>query len=52
LMQAMLESDLEITVIDFPGSIRKRTLRAKDYQSSAWKFWHKKQPPTWDELKA
>jgi len=52
LMQAMLESDLEITVIDFPGSIRKRTLRAKDYQGSAWKFWHKKQPPTWEELKA
>ena len=51
-MQAMLESDLEITVIDFPGSIRKRTLRAKDYQRSAWKFWHKKQPPSWEELKA
>jgi hypothetical protein len=51
-MQAMLESDLEITVIDFPGSIRKRTLRAKDYQGSAWKFWHKNQPPTWEELKA
>jgi hypothetical protein len=52
LMQAMLESNLEITVIDFPGEVRKRTLQAKDYQSSAWKFWHKKQPPTWDELKA
>ena len=52
LMQAMLNSDLEITVIDFPGSIRKRTLRAKDYQGSAWRFWHKKQPPTWDELQA
>lgn len=52
LMQAMLESDLEITLIDFPRGIRKRTLRARDYQSSAWKFWHKKQPPTWEELKA
>ncbi len=52
LMQAMLESDLEITLIDFPRGIRKRTLRARDYQSSAWKFWHKIQPPTWEELKA
>ncbi len=51
-MQAMLESDLEITLIDSPHGIRNRTLRAKDYQSSAWKFWHKKQPPTWEELKA
>jgi len=50
LMQAMLESDLEVTLIDFPGSIRKRTLRAKDYQVPAWKFWHKNQPPTWEEL--
>ena len=52
LMQAMLETDLEIKLIDFPHGIRKRTLRAKDYQSSAWKFWHKNQPPTWEELQA
>ncbi len=52
LMQAMLESDLEVTLIDFPGSIRKRTLRAKDYRVPAWKFWHKNQPPTWEELQA
>ncbi len=52
LIQAMLECDLEITLIDFPGEIRKRTLRAKDYQGPAWKFWHKNQPPTWEELQA
>ncbi len=52
LMQAMLESDLEITIIDFPQGIRKRTLRAKDYRGPAWKFWHKNQPPTWEELQA
>lgn len=52
LMQAMLESDLEITLIDFPQGIRKRTLQARDYQGPAWKFWHKNQPPTWKELQA
>ncbi len=52
LIQAMLECDLEVTLIDFPGEIRKRTLRAKDYQGPAWKFWHKNQPPTWEELQA
>jgi hypothetical protein len=52
LTQAMLEHDLEITLIDFPGSIRKRMLRSKDYRSPAWKFWYKNQPPTWEELQA
>ena len=52
LTQAMLEHDLEITLIDFPQGIRKRTLRTKDYQGSAWKFWHKNQPPTWEQLQA
>jgi hypothetical protein len=52
IRQAILEHNLEITLIDFPGSIRKRTLRAKDYQGPAWKFWHKNQPPTWEELQA
>lgn len=50
LRQAMLELDLEITLIDFPQGIRKRTLRAKDYRGPVWKFWHKNQPPTWEEL--
>ncbi|BEI36832.1 hypothetical protein [Polynucleobacter sp. HIN7] len=52
LVQAMFELDLEITLIDFPQGIRKRTLRAKDYRGPAWKFWHKNQPPTWEELQA
>ena len=52
LVQAMFELDLEITLIDFPQGIRKRTFRAKDYRGPAWKFWHKNQPPTWEELQA
>ena len=52
LTQAMLEHNLEITLIDFPQGIRKRTLRAKDYRGPTWKFWHKDQPPTWEELQA
>ncbi len=49
-MQMLQENDLEITLIDFPQGIRKRKLRSKDYSRSAWKFWQKNQPPSWDGL--
>ncbi|MEY3724777.1 MAG: hypothetical protein RLZZ365_712 [Pseudomonadota bacterium] len=52
LTQVMLEYDLEITLIDFPHGIRKRTLRAKDYQGPVWKFWQKNELPTWEDLQA
>lgn len=49
-MQMLVRDELEITLIDFPGHVRKRLLRSKDYQTPAWKFWQTKHPPTWDSL--
>jgi hypothetical protein len=50
LARMLSEHDLEMTLIDFPKSIRKRILKSQDYQTRSWKLWHKKNPPTWAEL--
>jgi hypothetical protein len=44
--------DLELTVIDFPKTVRKRHFVAKDFRTRSLAFWRKAKIPSWEELLA
>ncbi len=50
ICQLLIEHDLEVEVIDFPKSIRKRYFRSADFRSNPLTFWRKPRPPEWNAL--
>lgn len=50
ICQLLIEHELEVEVIDFPKSIRKRLFRSADFRTHPLAFWRKPHPPQWDEL--
>ena len=52
ISQMLIEHDLELTVIDFPRTERKRHFAAKDFRTRSLAFWRKVKIPSWEELLA
>jgi hypothetical protein len=52
ISQMLTVHDLELTVIDFPKTVRKRHFVAKDFRTRSLAFWRKAKIPSWEELLA
>jgi hypothetical protein len=52
ISQMLIEHDLELMVIDFPKTERKRHFVAKDFRTRSLAFWRKAKIPSWEELLA
>lgn len=50
ISRLLMEDDLEVELIDFKKSLRKRRFRSADFRTHPLAFWRKAQPPSWEEL--